>query len=45
MRKDKNILVDENVDWTNANVEGVTVNGIPLDGKYLEHLIESLEEE
>lgn len=45
MRKEAYIHIDENAVWTNANVEGVTVKEIPLDGKYLEHLIESLEEE
>lgn len=37
--KDENIDIE---DWFEASVEGVTVDGIPLDGKYLEHLIDQL---
>lgn len=36
----------ESLDWidVNANVEDVTFDDIPLDGLYLEHLLESLED-
>lgn len=33
-------LEPDDIDWTDANVEGVTVDGIPLDGHYLEHLLD-----
>lgn len=29
-------------DWVDANVEGVTLDGIPLDGCYFDHLIENI---
>ena len=34
---------DSNIDWVDANVEGVTLDGKPLDGKYLDSLIEDVE--
>lgn len=33
---------EEEFDWTDVVSENVTVNGIPLDGKYLDHLIEQI---
>ena len=33
----------EEIDWTDACVEDVTIDGIPLDGHYLEHLIEKID--
>ena len=29
-------------DWTDANVDGVTLDGVPLDGHYLDHLIDGI---
>jgi hypothetical protein len=33
---------EEDIDWEDANVEDVWVDGIPLDGNYLNHIIDSL---
>ena len=33
-----------NIDWMDANVPNVTVDDISLDGYYLDHLIEEIEE-
>ena len=35
-------LESDDVDWTDAEVLDVTVDGIPLDGHYLEHLINEI---
>ena len=34
-------LHEEEYDWEDANVEGVTVNGEPLDGHYFDRIISS----
>lgn len=34
-------LPEEEYDWEDANVEGVTVNGEPLDGHYFDRIISS----
>lgn len=36
---------NEEVDWASANVADVSVDGILLDGNYLESLIEEIDEE
>lgn len=33
---------EESDDWLDAKVDGVYVEGIPLDGHYLDHLINYL---
>ena len=33
---------EESDDWLDAKVDGVSVEGIPLDGHYLDHLINYL---
>ena len=33
---------EESDDWVDANIDGVTVEGGPLDGDYLDHLINDL---
>lgn len=35
-------LPEEPDDWDNVNVEGVTINGEPLDGHYFDRMINSL---
>ena len=34
---------EDEIDWLDAKVDNVTVDGIPLDGRYLEHLIEQID--
>lgn len=34
---------EDEINWLNAKVDNVTVDGIPLDGRYLEHLIEQID--
>ena len=34
---------EESDDWLDAKVDGVSVEGIPLDGHYLDHLINYLQ--
>ncbi len=38
--KYQKLLVDDNFDWSDANVEDVSVDGVPLDGGYIEHLLD-----
>ena len=33
---------EESDDWVDAKVDGVSVEGIPLDGHYIDHLINYL---
>ena len=33
---------EESYDWLDAKVDGVSVEGIPLDGHYIDHLINYL---
>ena len=33
---------EESDDWLDAKVDGVSVEGIPLDGHYIDHLINYL---
>ena len=41
-RFQQSLVDDYNIDWSDANVEGVTLDGTPLDGNYLGRLIENL---
>ena len=34
---------DEDIDWLNANVDDVTIDGEPLDGKYFDRLVLSID--
>ena len=34
---------EDEIDWLDAKADNVTVDDIPLDGKYLEHLIEQID--
>lgn len=42
-RYQESLLDESEIDWTDANVEGVTLDGMPLDGKYFDSLIEDIE--
>lgn len=33
---------EENLDWIDANVEDVTIDGEPLDGHYFDRMIEEI---
>ena len=35
---------EADIDWMDANVPDVTVDGIPLDGHYFDQLMEEIEE-
>ena len=39
-RYKKSLKDDSNIDWTDAKIDGVTIDGVPLDGDYLEHLLD-----
>lgn len=34
---------EDDIDWVNAEVDDVYIDGIPLDGHYLEHLINTID--
>jgi hypothetical protein len=40
---EESLIDDSNIDWTDAKIEGVTIDGVPLDGNYTNNLLDSID--